>query len=212
MNEPSKRAGDQHKGHKGYGGGGFGQGPAASPEHVVSLVTKAQGGDEKAFSELYETFVSPIYRYIFFNVRNKDEAEDLTQTVFLKAFKALPDYVARGVPFGAWLYAIARNATIDYWKKRRDVVVDNPDELFGEIKDTKEDAEASTSRERRASYIRDLLGELSLDQREVVTLFFVEELSHTEIAQITGKTEEAIRALKHRAIKALREKVDERYL
>lgn len=183
-----------------------------STEEVLELVTRAKSGDQKAFATLYETFVSPIYRFIFFTIRNKHIAEDLTQTVFLRAFRALPGYTERGVPFPAWLYTIARNAMIDHWKKKRDVLVENPEEVFGEIESQEMGAEEESGQKRRATYVQELLRELSDEQREVVTLFFVEELSHAEIARITGKTEEAVRALKHRALKALRGKVDERYL
>ena len=190
------------------------QSGSSSPtqEEVLTLVAKAKEGDEAAFTILYETYVSPIYRFIFFNIKNKPEAEDLTQNVFLRAFKALPNYTERGVPFPAWLYAIARNATIDYWKKKRDVLVDNPEELFGGVESGETRADEETAVNLRGEYVRRLLEELSVDQREIVTLAFVEELSHAEIAEITGKTEEAVRALKHRALKALRGKIDEKYL
>lgn len=192
------------------------RGPSGSsdipPEKINELVTQAQAGDEQAFGILYKNFVSPIYRYIFFNVKNRNDAEDLTQTVFLRAFKAVGDYVSRGVPFGAWLYAIARNATIDYWKKKRDVLVDNPDEVFERVVETGESAEESTGALKRAIYIQKLLATLSREQQEIVSLYFIEELSHQEISEITGKSEEAVRALKHRALKALRGKIDERYL
>ena len=190
------------------------QSGSSSPtsEEILALVARAKEGDEAAFTTLYETYVSPIYRFIFFNIKNKPEAEDLTQNVFLRAFKALPNYIERGVPFPAWLYAIARNATIDYWKKKRDVLVDNPEEMFGGVESNEARADEETGVNLRGEYVRRLLEELSVDQREIVTLAFVEELSHAEIAEITGKTEEAVRALKHRALKALRGKIDEKYL
>ncbi len=184
----------------------------ANSRELLTLVSAAQEGDEEAFGTLYGQFVTPIYRFIFYNVRNRDEAEDLTQTVFLRAFRALPSYKSRGVPFGAWLYAIARNATIDYWKKKRDVLVDNPEELFDTIESGMMSAEEETASSKRNEYLQSLLTTLSEDQREVIVLSFIEERSHEEIAMITGKSEEAVRALKHRALKALRGKIDEKYL
>ncbi|HEY4506125.1 MAG TPA: sigma-70 family RNA polymerase sigma factor [Candidatus Paceibacterota bacterium] len=184
----------------------------ADSKHIHNLVDRAREGDESAFGILYEEYFAPIYRFVYFQVRHKETAEDLTQSVFLKAMEAVPSYEDKGVPFVAWLYRIARNAVIDHWKKKREVLVESPEITFEGILDLEPRPDEKMGQKIRGDYVRELLLDLSEDQREIVILCFVEELSYAETSKITGKSEEAIRALKHRALKALRAKFDDSYL
>src|SRR5688572_28570759 len=84
-------------------------------DEVQDLVERAQGGDGGAFGELYERFSPEIQRYLLRQVRgHREAAEDLTEEVFVKALRRLGGYQARGLPFAAWLYRIARNHLIDH--------------------------------------------------------------------------------------------------
>src|ERR687888_2646531 len=84
------------------------------------LVEEARSGDSWAFGRLFDHFHEPVYRYIASRIQRPTDAEDLTQLVFVKALEALPRYKARGVPFGGWLFRLARNAVIDHMRTRRD--------------------------------------------------------------------------------------------
>ena len=177
-------------------------------EEIVRLVASAKVGDEYAFGKLYTQYITPIYRFVFFQVHHREDAEDLTQTVFLRAFQAIPEFEDRGLLFSTWLYTIARNLIIDHRKKKRDVIVDDPERLFDAIIDEKASASHGAEDAERAVLVERALRELSEDQREVIILHFMEEMSHPEVAQVTGKTEEAVRALKYRAMKTLRDAID----
>src|ERR1700692_2833824 len=87
---------------------------------IDGLVLRAKAGDAEAFGQLFDHYHQPVYRFIAFRVTRPSDAEDLTQIVFVKALEALPRYEARGVPFGGWLFRLARNTTIDYIRTRRD--------------------------------------------------------------------------------------------
>src|SRR6266550_7228895 len=78
------------------------------------LVEASRAGDSEAFGGLFDHFHGPIYRYIASRVQRPSDAEDLTQLVFVKALEALPRYESRGIPFGGWLFRLARNAVIDF--------------------------------------------------------------------------------------------------
>jgi RNA polymerase sigma-70 factor (ECF subfamily) len=89
---------------------------------VERLVGDAQAGDPRAFGRLFDHYHASVYRYIVSRVHRPSDAEDLTQLVFVKALEALPRYEARGVPFGGWLFRLARNAVIDHVRTHRDHV------------------------------------------------------------------------------------------
>jgi RNA polymerase sigma-70 factor, ECF subfamily len=170
-------------------------------ESLDRLVAEAKGGNAEAFGLIFDEYAGPIYRFIVSRVNRPSDAEDLTQLVFVKALEALPRYEARGVPFGGWLFRLARNAIIDQVRTRRE-------HLSLVVATTRESDEASP--EARASLRDDLdqvaaaLAELTDDQREVIELRFFAGLSVAEAAAAMGRQEGTIRGLQFRAIGALR--------
>src|SRR5438128_7487857 len=89
-------------------------------ETVDRLVIEARGGNTAAFAGIFDEYAAPIYRFIASRVNSPSDAEDLTQLVFVKALEALPRYESRGIPFGGWLFRLARNAIIDHVRTRHD--------------------------------------------------------------------------------------------
>src|SRR6476469_10942992 len=89
-------------------------------EAVERLVAAAKAGDPEAFGSLFDAYYGPVYRYVASRVGRPSDAEDLTQLVFVKVLEALPRYEPRGVPFGGWLFRLARNAVIDFVRTRHD--------------------------------------------------------------------------------------------
>ena len=83
---------------------------------IERLVEEAQSGDAWAFGRLFDHYHLSIHRYVASRVRRPSDAEDLTQLVFVKALEALPRYESRGIPFGGWLFRLARNAVIDFMR------------------------------------------------------------------------------------------------
>lgn len=163
-------------------------------------------GDANAFARLYDSYVEHIYRFTFFRVGDQPLAEDLTSQVFLKAWEKLGNYEMRGLPFGAWLFRIARNLIADYYRARREVAsldsedavaVAAPDDVQGEVAH-KVDLDSLLSK----------LEHLTNDQRQVLILKFVEGFTTEEIAQVMGKNAGAIRALQMRGLQSLAELVE----
>ena len=169
---------------------------------MQAIIAKAKDGDKDAFGVLYQEFYTPVYRYIYFRVSSKDEAEELAQDVFVKAMNAFTRYEARTNTPLPYFYTIARNTVIDWQKKKRGVHVDQ--EMFMEIADdtSKTDKQAVVSEELVA--LKKALQELPEDQREALELRFFNDLSGREVAQVMGKSEESVRQLQSRGMKALK--------
>jgi RNA polymerase sigma-70 factor, ECF subfamily len=165
------------------------------------LVALAKDGDADAFGALFDRYHGPVYRYVASRVDRPSDAEDLTQTVFVKALEALPRYEQRGVPFGGWLFRLARNTVIDHVRTRRDhaaldVVAERATD--GEAPETIVAARQDLDDVRRA------LDRLTDEQREAIALRFFAGLSAREAAVAMGRQEGTVRGLQFRAIAALR--------
>jgi RNA polymerase sigma-70 factor (ECF subfamily) len=164
------------------------------------LVDRARRGDADAFGRLYELHLDRIYRYVYYRVGSSNEAEDLTEHVFLKAWEAIGRYESRGLPFGAWLYRMAHNAVIDHYRARRlTTPIDETLDLEDERQNPVASAEALFDREVLKVAVR----RLNADQQTVILLRFTEGLSHAEVGKILGKSEGAVRVIQHRALGAM---------
>ena len=174
--------------------------PATSVEEESRLVLRAIKRDAAAFGLLYESHLDRIYRYVFYRVGTTGEAEDMTEIVFLKAWEAIDRYQPRGVPFIAWLYRLAHNLVVDSYRSRR------PSIALEDIKETEEPGANvldQVEQQIDADEVRTAVRTLSPEHQQMIVLRFVEGLSHAEVAQITGKSEGAMRVVQYRALQAL---------
>ncbi len=176
-------------------------------QDMARLIERAAEGDSAAFSTLYQEHLAPIYRFVQYRVNNKEDAEDLTQTVFMKAWKSLPTMREGSVVFTSWLYTIARNTVIDYWKKKRNVRIDDEEAFFAAVPDTRPIASERVIVHDNIQLLKQAMTVLSTEQRALVTLRFLEDRSTEEIAIAMKKNPSAIRAMQYRAIKALKEEM-----
>lgn len=167
----------------------------------AQLVTQALAGNTIAFGKLYELYLDEIYQYVFYRVKSHQEAEDLSEVVFLKAWQALDENPPREIPFRLWLYTISRNAVVDHYRTRKEQI--GLEEVM-HIPASMENPEATVSRWERAEELIDKLQQLKEDHQEVLTCRFIMGLSHAETAVVMSRSEEAVRALQYRAIVALR--------
>src|SRR5687768_15314651 len=168
---------------------------------IERLVGEARAGDAWAFGLLFDHFHLPIYRYIASRVHRPSDAEDLTQLVFVKALEALPRYEARGIPFGGWLFKLARNAVIDHVRTRHDHL--DLDTASGQAGGDAGPDEVTVARQE-LDEVAVALAALTDEQREAIALRFFAGLSAREAAEVMGKQEGTIRGLQFRAIAALR--------
>lgn len=167
-----------------------------------ALISRAGGGDKTAFETLYRMYMIPIYRYAHARLKDKDDAEDVVQEVFARAYAAMGRYEDKRETMLPYLFTIARNLIINMGKKKRpDATL--PEELDrrpAEVADP--EREAMAGEERRALYLA--LERLPDADRAIIELRFFAEYSYPEIAAKLGKREDAVRQSVARAIKKLR--------
>ncbi len=167
----------------------------------AKLFQRAKKGEDAAFGEIYNLFFKKIYKFIFFRVGHKEVAEDLAEEVFLKAFTKISS-VNESAAFEGWLYQIARNSVIDYYRQKKITValedIENTLEYETNVVDV-------VNLELQQKVFLKFLKELNPEQQVVIKLKFLEDLENSEIAQLLHKNEGAIRVIQHRAIAKLQE-------
>lgn len=99
------------------------------------LMQLAKSGDAEAFGRLYELYFIPVFRYIYFRVKDKEETNDLTQTVFLKVFCSLPNFKGQNKSPLAYFFTVSRNTVIDHWRAKKEIRLDDPESVFEKIPD-----------------------------------------------------------------------------
>lgn len=167
------------------------------------LIERAIRGDANAFGELYSQHLDAIYRYIFFRTGDQQEAEDLTENVFLKAWEALPGYKDYGNPFSSWLYRIAHNVVVDHHRRIKPVLGNSDIDLLESHQDTKADTLGLVLEAEQVEELGKAIIQLTLEQQQVIILRFIEGLSHAEISAIIGKNEGTCRMIQHRGLSTL---------
>ncbi len=144
-----------------------------------------------AFGQLYDLYVDRLFSYLRTYTENEEDAADLTQHVFLRALEALPGYQERGLPFGAWLFRIARNAATDTFRRqRRSLPWEHvPDSLQPLARNN---PEADSLHREALNQMRVLVGRLSVEKQELLALRFSAGLSSREIAALVGRSPAAV--------------------
>jgi len=165
------------------------------------LIQRARALDRAAISELYDHYVQPIYRYISLRVSDCHAAEDITSEVFLHALEGLPTFEYRGVRFSAWLYRIAHDRVIDYYRKQ--ARQQNTTQLTEDLVSGGQDPHDATVQNLDKQQLKACLEKLSEEQRLVIVMRCIERQSADEVARQLGKTPGAIRTMQHRALTAL---------
>jgi RNA polymerase sigma-70 factor (ECF subfamily) len=167
----------------------------------LTLVRLSQQGNQEMFARLYDAYVERIYRYVYFRVGDEMLAEDITSQVFLKVWEKLDTYQAGHCPFMAWIYRIAHNAVIDYYRTNKGAIP-LEDVRPGELSDS-DPVNENLDLHIQSQELHDALQELTDEQQQVLILKFVGGLSTTEIAQQLGKQQGAVRALQMRGLQGL---------
>ena len=175
---------------------------------IEALVKSVQNGDQEAFAKIYDVFIDPIYRYIYYRVNSAD-AEDLIETVFLKAWENINQYKHDKKSFGAWLFRIAHNLVVDHYRSAKDKVYDQLDPRTPDV-NRQHNPIKSTQNTLDNQMLKEAIKSMKKEYRDIIIHKFVNELSNKEIAEILNKSEGSLRILQFRALKALKNILEEK--
>ncbi len=170
-------------------------------DEIEALVVLVKKGDHDAFSQLYDIFVDPLYRYIYFRVNNQ-EVEDLMEIVFLKVWENIKKYTPKNKMFSAWFFRIAHNVVVDHYRSQKNETEDLPINVPAYKRE--HNPIKNTENRLHNEALRNALKNLKENYREVLVYKFLNDLSNPEIAEIMDKSEGSVRILQFRALKALK--------
>ena len=170
-------------------------------------VKQAQAGDPEALSTLYTFYFPRVYRFVTGRVRSVQDAEDVTEEVFLRMVANLKRFEWRGLPFGAWVFRIARNEVISHVRRQRRRGV--PAQLSETLPDLGQDHAAAYELQATIEVVREASAKLPPAQRDVIALRFGSGLSVAETALALNKTQNNVKVLQHKAIARLQGMVAE---
>jgi RNA polymerase sigma-70 factor, ECF subfamily len=169
---------------------------------------------EAIFNELYKKYHHQIFNFLFYMVQSKEQAEDLVQEVYIRVLKSYQQFKGESSE-KTWLIAIARNVAIDFFRKQKGInqrMINKVEFINLPLKDESPLPEEIVfqSEEKRLMYR--CLEKCTIDQRSVIILRYIQELSILETAEVLGWKESKVKTTQHRAIKQLRALMDEKLL
>lgn len=166
----------------------------------VKAIIYCQKGELTSFTFLYELYVEKIYRFVYFKTWHQETAEDITAQTFLKAMEHMNDYDLNKGTFSSWLYRIAHNTIVDHYRTtKKEVDIDTLFDLS-----SGENIPAQTEVRRALGEVEAYLKKLPADTRELLLMRLWQGLSYQEIAEVTGKSEGALKMAASRALRDLR--------
>lgn len=175
---------------------------------IDDLLQKAKNGDTVAFTSLYNHYFTPVYRYVFARINNKEETDDIVQHAFLAWYTHMPRFTLEHTPL-QFLFVVARRKIIDIQHKEAHHT-HLEEEVWENIADNETDVEEEIDVNLDISYIQTLVKDLSEKEQDIINLFFFGEQSIAEIAKILSLQESNVRQIKKRALDKLIKKIKAR--
>ena len=178
-----------------------------SQDDEQKLIAEAKRKPE-AFGQLYKTYVDRIYHYHYRHTSNRADAEDLTSRTFYRALRSLDSYRSTGAPFQSWLYRIAHNLVVNWYRDHKaHLMVSIDTEVPLPLHSDELPPEAWVSTSERRQRLVEIIDALPEDRKTLVILKFVDHMTNAEIAEVMGRTEGAIKSLYHRTLVSLKRRM-----
>lgn len=171
-----------------------------------TLAEELKNGNEEAASQIFDYFSPKIYHFFIARVLQKEIAEDLTQEVFLKLVKKIHMFDKSKGDFSVWLWQIAKNLLIDYYRSNKKNILLPDMEVISKITVTKEII-INNPEKQIIDEITKEIKKFDELEKDLFAMRYLSELSYREISQISGKSEASLRVAVHRLNKKIRKLV-----
>ncbi len=173
------------------------------------IISKVISGDHSAYAELVNRYQHYVFTLVLRMVKSREDAEEVAQDVFIKAYKYLSDF--RGdAKFSTWLYTIVNTTCITFLRKKKLEIHSLDNEQVFEVADSKDSGFRANLVEQKSkqAMVQQAIGLLSVDDAQIITLFYKAEQSLDEIAAIIGVEVNTAKVRLHRARTRLKEKME----
>jgi RNA polymerase sigma-70 factor, ECF subfamily len=168
---------------------------------------------DSVFDDLYKKYHHDVFQFLFYMVRNKEHAEDLVQEVYIRVFKSYRRFEGKSSE-KTWLFSIARNVAIDFFRKQKgwkERLLEKFDWSTDQLKDACPIPEEITLQNEEIRSVYTCLEYCTMDQRAVIILRYIQDLSIAETAQALGWTESKVKTTQHRSLKNLKKHMEMSY-
>lgn len=166
---------------------------------------------DSVFNDLYEKYHQDVFQFLFYMVRNREQAEDLMQEVYIRVLKSYQHFEGKSSE-KTWLFSIARNVAIDAFRKQKgwkQRIMEKFDWSSQQVKDEYPIPEEIAIQKEEIQIMYQGLENCTVDQKMVVIMRYIQELSITETAEALGWTESKVKTTQHRALKVLKKNMEE---
>jgi RNA polymerase sigma-70 factor (ECF subfamily) len=161
---------------------------------------------DSVFDELYQKYHQDVFQFLFYMVRNKEQAEDLVQEVYIRVFKSYNRFEGKSSQ-KTWLFSIARNVAIDFFRKQKgwkERILEKFDWSTNQVKDQNPIPDEIAIQREEIRHVYQCLEYCTVDQRAVIILRFFHDLSIIETAEALSWTESKVKTTQHRSLKLLK--------
>lgn len=175
----------------------------------IQIINQVLQGDQQSFEELIKRYQSFVFTIALRYVRNREDAEEIAQDVFVKAYRSLADFKGNA-RFSTWLYTIAMNTTKTFLRKVKPPIDSLENATIRETVNAQHSGNSTDLAEQRSTHllINQVIGLLNPDDAMIITLFYKAEQSIEETGVIMGLTPNAVKVRLHRARLRLKEKLE----
>lgn len=170
-------------------------------DELTVLINNSKLGDKESFGKIYQMFYKRIYRFCAINLYQQEIAQDICQETFVKAWRSIDSFqFKQGGSFQAFLFRIARNLIIDFSRKKKNVSLENYQEI-----EQHDDIEERIDQASEEEHLHKVLDKLDSDEKQLIVLRYFEDLSFSELSQVVNIKEGALRVKVHRILKKIKE-------
>lgn len=174
------------------------------PKDTEAGLVQTARKDKLAFGELYKLYVERVFRYLFSRIGNVQDAEDATAQTFLAALESIGKFRQDG-HFASWLFGIARNKSMDYFRKQNNTIfIEEAYEIS-----TEDNPLARVIQTEQVTTLAKIIQDLSEEERELLRLRFLAQLSYPEMARLLQRSEDAVKKSTYRLLVRLHNQLED---